>query len=206
MERWRRSLDLALDVLALVERAPGGTSGRQLTAEVRLPTDVMWQSVLQHALDLAAAAGQIVVHSVADVPPAWIPTGQAPGGDNAVPDYLVSSPSLVQLWCLDAKYKVLDLDKAPSSEDRYQAFAYTHLARVGAGLREVTNAGLLYAWPPTAPLPPNAPEYRRGGATPSIPLTILRIPFPAPSEAMDESAWRTYMQRTADTLNLVLTG
>ena len=201
--RWQTALDLALAILAATEYLPPGEAGRQRTIEIRLNTDDMWQSVLLQALRLAAKTGLVTLHSIdRHTDAAWIPNGAAPGAKTADPDYLVSTPAPERLWCLDAKYKILDEKSPPSDDDRYQMFAYTHLATASSSPTPfVSHAALLYpsAVPSTPPI--DRVRYDRGGAgVPSIPLFVERLPFPKPSDLRSDTNWHGYVGQMSNHL------
>lgn len=206
LSRWRRSLDLALAVLAMTEQLPTASQGRHLTIELRTQTDVMWQTIVGHALAIASEGGAIARHSTDQVPAAWLPVGASPGAERSEPDFLVSTSS-GRFWCLDAKYKVLDPRTPPAEADRYQIFAYTHLSGATPGvLSEVTHAGLVYPWPSDASPPLEPTEYRRGGSGGQVPLHIERLPFVRPIAISSREDWQAYLRGIADRLLELLTG
>jgi 5-methylcytosine-specific restriction endonuclease McrBC regulatory subunit McrC len=208
--RWQTALDLALAILAATEFLPPGAAGRQRTIEIRLNTNDMWESVLRQALQSAAKTGPIVLHTRVDqhVPAAWIPVGGAPGARAANPDYLVTTKTPERLWCLDAKYKILDHRSPPSDDDRYQMYAYTHLSTApGSPVPFVTHSGLLYPSPADITPPVAKVRYDRGGdRVPTIPLYVKRLSFPKPSDVRSDTNWRVYLAETSGQLVAFLTG
>ena len=89
---------------------------------------------------------------------------------------------------IDAKYKTGIT--APSRDDQYQMFAYSHL--VGeAGVQRVL---LIY------PAPARSGSAIRGRTDPRRPvrLTWLSLPFPSPDSLRGIGAWQHYLAHAAD--------
>ncbi|WP_374228167.1 5-methylcytosine restriction system specificity protein McrC [Rhodococcus qingshengii] len=96
------------------------------------------------------------------------------------------------LWIIDAKYKQRDGASAPSRDDQYQLFAYSHLASSTRSTK--ISAVLVY---------PGIGEVRRwsrsgdNGAA----LYACSVPFPQPPDLQNSQSWEQYLGRTASRLS-----
>ena len=121
----------------------------------------------------------------------------APESGNKRPDFLVLCRGrLVTRWVLDAKYKLRSGAQVDLS-DRYQLFAYSHLAKVagrpprrGAILRPCRGTGGI-----------------RGSlirADERFALDIVDLPFPKPDASLSDQAWSSSIERITNGLEELL--
>lgn len=121
----------------------------------------------------------------------WLALGATDRADT-LPDLLVVGGG--DLWCGDAKYKLLTGNA--TRDDLYQMFAYSHLARTTVGSRGVTRVALLY--PASHGQPPGvvATLRRRPGA--DLDLNLVALPWPSQDEC--QSDLDPYLRRLAAAL------
>jgi hypothetical protein len=191
---WAPALEAALPVLR--ERAVVPDEGADTTDAllVHVSTEKFWEQCLEVALGSAfpalavsrdAKPGQGV-----SVPAPW--AHQTPEGvvtpelaSEAFPDFMF--PISRQVVVADAKYK-LGGGNAPSSQDGYQLFAYSHLSTLNG---ERSHIGLVL-YPVRAGVSPNQTALERQRDR-SYSLWLLQLPFPSRRDLESQGNWSAYV-------------
>ena len=93
----------------------------------------------------------------------------------------------LDVYVVDAKYKLPREHAPPSRDDQYQMFAYSHLVRDDP--RQVRAAVLVY------PGSQNVRIWTRGrdDRTDAVRLFATHIPFPQPGQVKDPLSWMRYL-------------
>ncbi|WP_183093204.1 5-methylcytosine restriction system specificity protein McrC [Nocardioides stalactiti] len=190
---WQTALRLAGVVIrggALVAKA--GRDRQTQAVELSVPTDKVWESIVNQALK-RAGIGQVLDQTEQSARfdlnrDPWV---SRPGGTEALgrPDNVVLRADSTVV--VDAKYKLTD---QPSLADRYQMFAYSHLVR--SGRRPVGSVVLVYPGSGATTV-----QYRgRDTADDAVRLVSVQLPFPAPSDVATAHLWDGYLGRVSKRL------
>ncbi|MGV1033768.1 MAG: 5-methylcytosine restriction system specificity protein McrC [Microbacteriaceae bacterium] len=191
---WTPALDAALPVLR--DRAIVPDDGTEMSDAVliHVSTEKFWEQCLEVALESAFASLAVSRDAApaagVSVPAPWVPqtrTGEVPPDlvTEAFPDFMFRSSRRVVI--ADAKYK-LGGGKAPSSQDGYQLFAYSHLATLD-GMR--SDFGLVL-YPLRAGAGPSQIALERQRDR-SYPLWLVRLPFPTRRDLQSQGNWSAYV-------------
>ncbi|MFD3810687.1 hypothetical protein [Rhodococcus sp. NPDC058639] len=182
---WSDALAMSLAVLSEYEHIVGRTHSRETDAfELSTRTDKLWERIVEELLqragfDAVRNQSRLSTGVVADP---W--SGKADSGSRTFPDLVAQFGD--DLVVIDAKYKLRNSLVAPSRDDQYQMFAYSHL--VADEGRRPSRVMLIY--PGTGP---TARWYR--GPDSTIPLDAYSIPFPQPGDARTDAAFAQYLDR-----------
>ena len=198
---WEPALDAALPVLR--DRAVVPDSGGERTDAllVHVSTEKFWEQCLELALESAfrdvsvsrdAQPGEGV-----NVPAPWAPRTMAGAEPSdppsaAFPDFMFRSS--LRVVVADAKYK-LGGGSAPSSQDGYQLFAYSHLATLGGQPADLS----VLIYPTVAGGRPRQFELERLRDR-NHPLWLTRVPFPTRWDLQSQGNWSAYVARLAKTI------
>ena len=182
---WSECLEMSTQVLRQRE-VLAGPAGKTFTQAVELsvPTDKLWERIVNEAL--VRAGFESVVSQARDLTSdPWVQLPHA--YSRTAPDNVARRRQ--EVFIVDAKYKVRPAGKAPSRDDQYQMFAYSHLVRDMP--REVKAAVLVY--------PGNSPrvEWIRGrdeGSSEPVRLFVVQIPFPTPVQVSTPRAWTRFIR------------
>lgn len=196
---WAPAIDAAVPVLRNREVTPedGGADTQALL--VRVSTEKFWEQCLELALQ--NAFGMIAVGRDAQpgtgvkVPAPWVPRGAPTDGTadpGGFPDFMFRSSRRVVI--ADAKYK-LHRGTAPSSQDGYQLFAYSHLASLGGQTSDLA----LILYPSRSGGRPRQLELERLPDR-AFPLWLLSLPFPGPADLATSGNWGAYVARLTRTI------
>lgn len=198
---WEPAIDAALPVLR--DRAVVPAKGTDNTEAflVHVSTEKFWEQCLELALE-SAFAGLAVSRDAqpgegVSVPAPWVPPTTSGSerqefATKSFPDFMFRPARRVVV--ADAKYK-LGVGSAPSSQDGYQLFTYSHLATLDG--QESDFSLLLYP--------------ARGGGRPrqlelerlrdrTYPLWLVRLPFPTRHDLQSQGSWTAFVARLARTL------
>ncbi|GIG21265.1 hypothetical protein Cch01nite_19890 [Cellulomonas chitinilytica] len=218
---WLRTVELANEVLErrTVLPRPGRARSTHAVA-VSLYMDKWWEQCLAGALRILADRGSVLEQ--VPVPSPWIEirgnepldADESPADDSLDASSQEEKTRHVDLMfelrgatiIADAKYKLNS--GALAAGDGYQVFAYSHTARSGTNGRLSDAAAILY--------PSRSPGSIYGGrlggrrlrraTAPNYEARLLGLPFPAPSDLGSDVAWKSYLRRLADALELGLQG
>lgn len=190
---WEPAIDAALPVLRQQAVGPEDEAESSDALVIHVSTEKFWEQCLE--LALADAFPTLAVSRNADagegvsVPAPWAPTVNGTvrpeAAADAYPDFMFTTS--LHAVVADAKYK-LGGAKAPSSQDGYQLFAYSHLA----SLNEQRSAIALILYPARRGARPGQIELQRlprGG----YPLWLVQLPFPAPNDLRSPAAWNAFI-------------
>ena len=195
---WQPALEAALPVLRNTGVVPenGDVFGDLISVHIRM--EKFWEQCLESAL--VAPFPSLVTNRDAspgegvDVPAPWgapMDAGEKPlPSTNSFPDFMFTAGGRVVV--ADAKYK-LHNGGAPSSQDGYQLFSYSHLATLHGRPSEL--ALILYSGRAGAPSAQVELARMREGA---FPLWLARLPFPARTDVRSRTSWSAYSARLSD--------
>ncbi len=182
---WAKALRISLVLLRDQELVADASLERDFqAAELSVETDKVWEWIVNAALrrtsfDHVFAQGAEQVGLVVDP---WVkhPLQVAV---NTRPDNI--AVRLSSIFVVDAKYK---LGPAPSRDDQYQMFAYSHLVRDQG--RDVRAAVLVY------PGEGSTTQWLRGRDTTADPVRLFAVylPFPQPSDLTSQVTWEGYLR------------
>jgi len=198
---WDPAIDAALPVLRDRAVIPDDGAERTEAMLVHVSTEKFWEQCLELALTSAfktvgvsrdAQPGEGV-----SVPAPWVPrtpVGSIPAEPltEAFPDFMFRSSSRVVV--ADAKYK-LGAVEAPSAQDGYQLFAYSHLATLNGQASDL--AVILY--PARSNGRPRQHELERL-LDRKYPLWLVRLPFPTRVDLHSQGGWSSYVAQLASTI------
>lgn len=198
---WEPALDAAIPVLRDRAVVPDSAGKRTDALLVHVSTEKFWEQCLELALESAfrtiAVSRDAQPGEGVSVPAPWAP--RTPAGaepseptSSAFPDFMFRSAT--QVVVADAKYK-LGSGSAPSSQDGYQLFAYSHLATLAGQPADLSV--LLY--PASTGRHPWQLELERLRDR-SHPLWLAHVPFPARRDLQTQGNWSAYVARLADTI------
>jgi 5-methylcytosine-specific restriction endonuclease McrBC regulatory subunit McrC len=195
---WASALRLALLLLSGREVvAAAGQHQDFSSSELSAETDRIWEWIVNAAL-ARTSFDRVLEQGAAQVGLNEDPWKRHPisiaSRVTTAPDNIAFDGASV--FVIDAKYKTPN--SAPSRDDQYQMFAYTHLVRSSG--REVRAAVLVY--PGTA----TPTEWIRGRDISGEPVRLyaVQMPFPAPSDLVTQRAWGSYLNRCGDALSASL--
>ena len=192
---WSKALRLSLTLLSDQELIARQSQARDFQAvELSVETDKVWEWVVNAALrrtvfDHVLAQGPEQRGLVVDP---WI-AHPLQVATTTRPDNIALQRS--SIFVVDAKYK---LAVAPSRDDQYQMFAYSHLVK-GSG-RNVQAAVLVY------PGQGQTAQWLRGrddGLDP-VRLFSVYLPFPQPPDLLSHDSWERYLRGIGDHLETQL--
>lgn len=194
---WQPALEMALPVLRNRAMVPedGHHVGDPVAVQIRM--EKFWEQCLETALgtvfpSLAVSRDASPAEGV-NVPAPWgvpmDPDREQPLSTEAFPDFMLTAEGRVVV--ADAKYK-LHLGGAPSSQDGYQLFAYSHLAILNGRPSEVA----LILYPARAGVSPSQIELARMRES-DFPLWLATLPFPARTDVRSRANWSSYSVRLA---------
>lgn len=199
---WEPALDAALQVLQGRAIVPEDGTDRSEALLVHISTEKFWEQCLELALKSAfptlAVSREAQPGEGVNVPAPWAPP-PAEAGDlfepapGAFPDFMFRSSRHVAV--ADAKYK-LGESNAPTSQDGYQLFAYSHLAR----LNGQTSDFALILCPTRAGGQPRQLRLERLRDR-RYPLWLVRLPFPTAIDIQSQGSWSTFVQSLAHTIS-----
>jgi hypothetical protein len=198
---WEPAIAAALPVLR--DRAIVPEDGAESTEAVlvHVSTEKFWEQCLELALGSVFATLAVSRDAQSgegvSVPAPWAPRLPADGGPSepaseAFPDFMFRSSRHVVV--ADAKYK-LGVGSAPSSQDGYQLFAYSHLAT----LRGLGSDFALFLYPMRTGSRPRQVELERLRDR-SYPLWLVRLPFPTRADIHSQASWSAFIARLARTV------
>lgn len=198
---WEPAIDASLPVLrdrAVIPEEGEDTSEALL---VHVSTEKFWEQCLELALvnvfpTLAVSRDARPGEGVS-VPAPWTrrtDEGAVPVElpTEAFPDFMFRSSRHVVV--ADAKYK-MGSGIAPSSQDGYQLFAYSHLATLGSQTSDLA----LILYPMRSGGRPRQLELERLRDR-TYPLWLVRLPFPARSDLQSQAAWGSFVSRLTQTI------
>jgi hypothetical protein len=165
-------------------------------------TAVVWEKVLEQMLDQHTAR----IEAQSEVVPPW------KGLARKRPDLVFVHDH--RRWVLDAKYKLREKAEAPSMDEQYQLFAYSHLPPAEGKDKDWPKkglfAGLLYASEQSvAPVQPSPRTWDRaplwvpkGPFEPrlQVKLGTFTVHFPQPAQLSEDAVWRAWIERVGKTL------
>lgn len=198
---WEPALDAAVPVLRDRAVVPDSGAERTHALLVHVSTEKFWEQCLELALESAfrtvAVSRNAQPGEGVSVPAPWAPrtrAGAEPSepASTAFPDFMFRSS--LRVVVADAKYK-LGGGSAPSAQDGYQLFTYSHLATLGGQPADLSV--LLY--PTLAGGRPRQLELERLRDR-SHPLWLARVPFPARRDLQSQGNWGAYVARLANTI------
>lgn len=198
---WEPAFDAALPVLRDRGVVPEDGSESTEAFIVHVSTEKFWEQCLEMALEGAFATlavsrdaqpGQGV-----SVPAPWgLRTGvslESPERKTeSFPDFIFRSKRNVVV--ADAKYKLGSGD-APSSQDGYQLFAYSHLATLDGQ----TSDFALILYPAGPGGRPRQTELARLRDL-NYPLWLVRLPFPTRADIQSQGSWGAFVASLAQTI------
>ena len=189
---WERALRLAIAILSEREPIAAESGPRDVTSvELSVPTDKLWERVVHEALKRAGFAEVLDQRAqpsgMTEDPWVRMPKGYS----RTAPDNIAVSST--EVFVVDAKYKT-PRGNAPSRDDQYQMFAYSHLVRDQG--RDVRAAVLVY--PGKSP----TQSWFRGRDDSDRPVELfaVQIPFPMPEDLDTASTWVAYLDRAGRVL------
>lgn len=198
---WQPALDAALPLLRERGVVPQAAEASTAAFAVHVKMEKFWEQCLEMALQgvfstLAisrdAAPGEGV-----RVPAPWgvpmDPDDDAEPPTERFPDFMFQTGRRVIL--ADAKYK-LHRGSAPSSQDGYQLFAYSHLATLEGRLSDV--AVILY--PGRTGQEARQIELARMRDQ-SYPLWLSTVPFPSRRDVQSQAMWSAFIARLSATIH-----
>lgn len=197
---WDPAIDAALPVLRQRAIVPEHSAESSEAYSVHVSTEKFWEQCLELALEntfpmLAVSRGAQPGEAVS-VPAPWVrrQAGDAQSEflNEAIPDFMFRSPPHVLV--ADAKYK-LGAERAQSSQDGYQLFAYSHLATLGGRASDL--ALLLY--PARAGGHPRQLELERLRDR-TYPLWLVYLPFPSRADLRSQGSWSSFIGRLSRTI------
>ncbi len=196
---WEPAMEAATPVLRGHAVIPEDGSDDSESLLVHISTDKFWEQCLE--LALASIFPRLAVSrdgqpgEGATVPAPWAPRaasdGSLPAAD-VFPDFMFRSPRRVVV--ADAKYK-LHTGSAPSSDDGYQLFAYSHLATLGGHASDL--ALLLY--PMRAGRSPKQLEIERLRGR-DYPSWLVYLPFPTRGDLQRQGSWSAFLAQLSRTI------
>lgn len=177
---WRAAYDAALAVLEHRHETPRLERSDIRIAEVVVHPARLWELLLERAARTRWPHAQVIRPTrgrADDDVNVLAPWRRVDDTDLGVyPDLIVASRT--EVWCADAKYKVLS--GIPKRSDLYQMFAYSHLTHLTAGGLPVTRCALLY---PASTGREAAAPFTLARSDSSIELDVATLPWPSPDEA-----------------------
>lgn len=186
---WAAAFDMSLAILSAREHVADSSNRDTDAVELSVRTDRLWENIVHQLLPRAGFGGvrdqaQLDGQTVVDP---W--QGAQQSGPRTYPDFVTDLGKT--LVVVDAKYKMRDRCSAPTRDDQYQMFAYSHL--VANGARSVLRSVLVY---------PGIGEPARWtrGRDSSVALDVCSIPFPAPVDVRDGRTWDRYLDRSGSLL------
>nr|WP_257028451.1 McrC family protein [Micromonospora purpureochromogenes] len=183
-------MSLGLAVLAETEHTASSRGHRRSDpVELSIPTDALWETIVHQVL-LSAGFDRVLdqrSQPTGLVVDPWVANPATTASTH--PDNVAVAGT--DIWIVDAKYKMLTAGAAPSREDQYQMFAYSHLV-ADPGLT-VRGAVLIY------PGHPSTRRWRRGRDEPGSAqhLIATTIPFPRPEQVRNPTVWQSYLDEAA---------
>jgi len=194
---WSAALQMALTLLTMQEYGTRFVETHPADAvELSIPTDKLWERIVTESLRRASFTDVFAQeaqprHATSDP---WLAPGRSRPGTR--PDNIGRYRG--QLWVVDAKYKTLAPEAAPTRDDQYQMFAYSHLVELDD--QAVKRVALVY------PGEGEVLRWRRGRTPNEAPvhLLALQIPFPSPAEVRSAGTWHSYLDRAAERLRVQL--
>lgn len=204
---WAPAIDAAVQVLRDRAVVPHDGTATSEAILVHLSTEKFWEQclelVLKSAFKTVAVSREARPGEGMSVPAPWAPRTPIRAEPvelrtETLPDFMfhIGSRAVVA----DAKYK-LSGDRAPSSADGYQLFAYSHLATLNGN---PTDLSVLF-YP------------MRGGGQPSqlqldrlrdrgYALWLVRLPFPTREDLQSQANWSGFIARVARVIRDFSTG
>nr|WP_254700936.1 hypothetical protein [Curtobacterium pusillum] len=197
---WEPTIDAALPVLRQQAVMPEDQLDSSGAIAIHVSTEKFWEQCLELALTAAfptlavsrnAKAGEGV-----NVPTPWAPTAdgfaQPEAAVDSYPDFMFTTS--LHVVVADAKYK-LGGTRAPSSQDGYQLFAYSHLA----SLNEQRSSIAMILYPTRHGARSSQVELQRltGGG---YPLWLVQLPFPTPNNLRSPTAWSAFVTALSSNL------
>ncbi|NUJ88814.1 hypothetical protein HOW07_12435 [Plantibacter sp. MCCC 1A11337] len=197
---WQPAIDAALPVLREHGIAPDDAESSSDAFAVHVRMEKFWEQCLEMALQgsfpVLAVSRDAAPDERVSVPAPW---GVATDPDDAsdpiterFPDFMFRAGR--QLVLADAKYK-LHLSNAPSSQDGYQLFAYSHLATLGG--RPSDLAVILY--PGRAGQEAKQFELARMRDQ-GYPLWLSTVPFPSRHNVQTQATWNAFVAHLSATI------
>lgn len=195
---WRPAIDAAIPVLRDQAVLPEDGSEESEAFLVEISTEKFWEQCLELALE-NGFTGTLSVSREGqpgegvNVPGPW---GRHPSSDDSsagappserLPDFMFRTR--YRTVVADAKYK-LNSGKVPSSQDGYQLFAYSHLARFHGTAPDV--AVILY--PARTDAPSGQFELARLREN-LFPLWLVQLPFPDRADLHSHAQWSNFVAR-----------
>ena len=198
---WKPAIDAALPVLRGQAVVPSSDAETSEAFQVSVSTEKFWEQCLE--LTLESAFGTIAVGRDArpgegvDVPAPWAPPITVQGTVSKLetegfPDFMFQTSRHVVV--ADAKYKLAG-SKAPSSQDGYQLFAYSHLATLGGQ----TSHLALILYPTQTSIGPRQQELERLRDR-DYPLWLVRLPFPTRADIHTQANWSKFIAQLTRTV------
>lgn len=194
---WQPALDAALPVLQEHGIVPHTAEASTVAFAVHVHMEKFWEQCLEMVLragfsSLAVSRDAAPGEGVS-VPAPWgVPMDPDDASDPTTkrfPDFMFQTGRRVVL--ADAKYK-LHRGSAPSSQDGYQLFAYSHLATLGGRASDV--AVILY--PGRAGQEGRQVELVRMKHQ-DHPLWLATVPFPSRQDVQSQAMWSAYVARAS---------
>lgn len=197
---WEPAIDAALPVLRERGIVPEGAETQTGAFAVHIHMEKFWEQCLEMALQggfsTLAVSRDAVPGEGVSVPAPWDvlmdPDDVTEPPTERFPDFMFKTGRRVVV--ADAKYK-LHRGSAPSSQDGYQLFAYSHLAMLGGRPSDI--AVILY--PGRAGQEASQIELARMRDQ-DYPLWLSTVPFPSRSDIQSQAAWSAFVARLSVTI------
>lgn len=197
---WQPALDAALPVLRERGVVPQAAETSAAAFAVHIKMEKYWEQCLEMALQglfsTLAVSRDAAPGEGVRVPAPWgvpmDPDDDAEPPTERFPDFMFQTGRRVVL--ADAKYK-LHRGSAPSSQDGYQLFAYSHLAMLEGRLSDV--AVILY--PGRAGQGASQIELARMRDQ-GYPLWLSTVPFPSRRDVQSRAMWSAFIARLSATI------
>lgn len=200
---WKPAVEAALPVLRGRAIVPESGIGSSEALLVHISTEKFWEQCLELALKSAfptlAVSRDAQPGEGVHAPAPWgLPIAEKAGDkllepeSGSFPDFMFQASGRVAV--ADAKYKLGD--DVPSSQDGYQLFTYSHLAR----LHGQTSDFALILCPYGAGGPPRQLQLERLRDR-EFPLWLVRLPFPTRVDIQSQRSWSVYVEKLARTIS-----
>jgi len=197
---WQPAIDASIPVLRDRGILPDLAEASTDAFAVHIQMEVFWEQCLEMALrggfPTLALSGDSAPGEGFIVPAPWgVPMDREDETDppaERFPDFMFQSADLVML--ADAKYK-LHRGTAPSSQDGYQLFAYSHLATLRGRPSDV--AVILYPGQPGQEA--SQLELARMREQ-DYPLWLGTVPFPSRQDVQSQATWSAYVARLSESI------
>lgn len=201
---WEPALEAAIPVLRGRAIVPESGTESSEALLVHISTEKFWEECLELALKSAfptlAVSRDAQPGEGVNVPAPWgLPICEEEASrlsepeSGSFPDFMFRASRRVAV--ADAKYKLGEGD-APSSQDGYQLFTYSHLAK----LHGQTPDFALILCPTRAGGQPRQLRLERLRDR-NFPLWLVRLPFPTRVDIQSQGNWSVFVEKLARTIS-----